>query len=467
MKTKRFLTLLLTLAMVFCAFAGCSNNSSTDEKDGTGVNMDDVQIDIPNGDDKDNTENPGNSDKVNKGDNIDDIPKELRGTTVTVACWGDENGSEYLKVQKKFTEKTGIKVKWLVYGQSEYESKIVTQINANQGPDIIIQNAGFPIILEAAQELPSYFDLNDGFWDPRVSDGCSVNGKRYFVNSYRSPFPSSNLVFYNKKIFNDNGITSPADYIKQGNGSWSYENLYQCLVDVKKVGKIGGIVDPMTLAQQRGSGMITYDPATSKFASNINDKKLLETLQWYAKCFEEGLINNSFRTIFANGQIGLCMTDIFGAKFNGYFKDMAPSDIGLVPLPDTFNGEKLEYLPSINRGYGIAKGAKNPKGAYYFLRYYLDYNNYDDADANIFANKVMEKYYQDYYLNSKTYKSPKISWTFFEDVLTITGGGWYSDDWKSVKDASVGQVSVELKKMANVCDNAVNEANAKLKNFAK
>lgn len=51
-------------------------------------------------------------------------------------------------------------------------------------------------------------------------------------------------------------------------------------------------------------------------------------------------------------------------------------------------------MPVGYRGYGICKGAENPDGAYYFLRYFLDMDKYADAGADIFANKVLEKYYR-------------------------------------------------------------------------
>ena len=467
-KFKKVLAIILTLALSLTLLAGCGEKttSETGESSEGPVTMDDVEVDINLSDKDGSTQgnatqgsstaggNSGTTTSNNSNKDIfKNIPKALKGTTVTIATWGDESGSEYVKVQKKFTEETGIKVKWVTYGQSEYASKVVTQINAGKGPDIIILNSKFPVLLEAAQELPSYFNINDGFWDPRVTKAASVNGKNYFVNSYSSPFTGGTLVYYNKKIFSDNGITSPADYIKRGNGSWSYENLRQCLVDVKKVGKQGGILESMVLAEQMGASLVFYDAQNSTFKSTPTDEKLIEALQWHAKCYEEGLVTNDLVTKFASGQVGICMTGSYGLKFNGYFKDLAPSDIGVVQLPTSFNGKELKNLPLILRAYGIAKGAKNVEGSYYFLRYFLDYDNYDGANAEIFANKVMEKYFVETQLN--IYKNSTLYFEYYKDVLSIVGKAWDSETWKPVRRANAGQVSVELSKVANVCDNAV------------
>ena len=53
------------------------------------------------------------------------IPKRLRGSTVTFACWGDEGHDKYKKVYKAFTQKTGINVKIQNIDQKGYESTVM------------------------------------------------------------------------------------------------------------------------------------------------------------------------------------------------------------------------------------------------------------------------------------------------------------------------------------------------------
>ena len=125
------------------------------------------------------------------------IPKKLKGTTVTFAHWGDEGGAEYVKVAKAFTKLTGINVKWQIYDQTTYEADIAKQIVAGKGPDIIILNDKIPQIYEVAAELPKIFNVNDGFWDPRVTEQTKFKGKSYFVNSYYSPYvPTAGIVVF-------------------------------------------------------------------------------------------------------------------------------------------------------------------------------------------------------------------------------------------------------------------------------
>lgn len=481
----RFLALLLVIFCVFSMFSGCKKSTTASGGDESGISslspddvlMDDVDVDISgNASDAQagTSTSAGGSTAGSKGasgitqvDNdalFKNIPKELKGTTVTIAHWGDEGAAEYVKVQKAFTKLTGISVKWVQYAESGYISKVASQIAAKQGPDIVICNGTFPAALEVVQELPSYFNINDGFWDKRVCEALSANGKYYFVNSYSSPFTGGTVVYYNKKIFADNGLTSPEDYVKAG--KWTYENLTKCLEDVTKVGKHGGMLESMVLAEQMGASMISYNPKTGKFSGDATNADLISTLQWNAECNEKGLAGGYGISGFASGQLGICMAGTYGLKYNGYFKDMAPSEIGVVQLPTSFKGKKLNYMPLGTRGYGIAKSARNPEGAYYFLRYFLDYEKYGPAGAQIFSNKVMEKYFVVTQL--PTFRNANLRFEYYKDALAMIGKGWSSDtDWGNVRHSASGQVAVEMAKMSNVCTNAVNEANSKLMAFTK
>lgn len=478
---RRLLSGAAACLMLF-ALAGCHSSESASEAEGGSKT--DAGVDLPDyipdgggtGDDvsgdsqsgvvgsqplqsgASGSNDSGHGDGGTTADPFAGISKDLKGTTVTVATWGDESAAEYAKVATKFTKDYGIKVKWVTYNQGTYVSSVVQQIAAGSGPDVVINNAFFPSGIEMVQPLTSDFDLNDGFWDKRFTDAFSLGGKNYFVNSYKSPFVGGMLVFYNKKIFSDNGLVSPQDYLDQG--KWSYENLKKCMQDVKKIGLQGGIVEPMIIAEQMGSQVVQYDSRTGKFTGNATDPNIVAAFQFHTQCVEEGLTGGYNVTQFSSGQIGLVMTGSFGLKYNGYFKDMSPTEIGAVPLPTSLNGKALEYHPIILRGYGIAKGAKNPKGAYYFLRYYLDMDHYAAAGAKIFPNKVLEKYFMETQIPK--YKEAKLVFEYYTEPLDLVGKPWGGTDWIAVRHSPSGQVATELSKMVNICNDAAAAANTKL-----
>ena len=419
-----------------------------------------------------NNGNNANNSNSNSDDFLSQIPKTLQGTTVTFAVWGDENAPEYAKVIKHFTKKTKINVKWVTYNEDKYVSTIVEQNAAGKGPDIVIMNFTFPTVLETVQELPSQFDINDGFWDPRVTKAFSVKGKNYFVNSYKSPFANGGtFVYYNKQIFSNNNIKSPQDYVNEG--SWTWENLAKCVREVNQKGFDGGTIFPQYVWPSTGSVMVNYDPNTATFSSGLANSKdknnILSALQYVAELCKDGVISNNPVHRLTTGQTALALVEHFGMKYNGWFKGISPSALGIVNIPNTFNGQKAEYISTCQRGYGIGKNAKNIDGAYYVLRYFLDIDNYDDANADIFLNKNMERFYKEEFL--PMYKTREIQVEYMQVPLALAGSPWTTTSpasWTEVFAAgSPEEVVTALNARVNIVENAAKKATEKVQSIIK
>lgn len=392
--------------------------------------------------------------KMSGKDPFANVPSYLKGTTVKFAVWGDEGGTEYKKVYNAFTKKTGIKVELVTYNQEQYNSTIATHITNKMGPDVIIQNNTLVTSFEVAQPLNGILDLNDSFWTKQSIKDSTINGNTYFVNSSKSVWQDIGMVFYNKKIFSTNGLTTPTDYYKQG--QWSYENLYKCMQQVKKLGLKGGCIDADILATQMGTPPVSYDPDTKTFKNNLTSTAF--AWQLYNQSVKEGLwVTSDWWGTFGNGDIGLYVSGRYGAVYNGYFKDMDDESLAAVPLPSTYQGKALKTTNS--RSYGIAKGAKNPEGAAYFLRWFLDYDYYKSAGCNAFKNKTLEK-------------------VFFDDVVPDAQKRGYVTNYKNtvfnavgqglpgisaeIKDVDAAQVPNVLASFNNQYQNAVNTANSRV-----
>ncbi len=463
MKKTAIKLLALMLALVMCFSLGACGDKGNTDGDGYGDLGGDIDFDgTVSGAINSDGSFGGEISETSRQEIFKNIPKNLKGTTVTFAHWGDEGGAEYQKVAKAFTKTTGINVKWQLYNQTTYEADIAKQIVAGKGPDIIILNDKIPQIYSVAMELPKIFNINDGFWDPRVTEQTKFKGKNYFVNSYYSPYvPTAGIVVYNKKIFNDNGLTSPVDYINQGN--WTWETFKQCMLDAKKIGYYGGVLDPYLMGLTMGTGFMSYDAKTGKLSANKNNEAMLKSLKFYAECREEGLVGNYLIAQYPAGNIAMLTTDAYAIKRNGYLKDMSASDFGAVRMPDTFEGKPCNYGGVGLRAYGLAKNAKNPEGAYYFLRYFLDVDNCN-KDANIFGNKEMQKFYSQTVL--KAYRENDLKMSVLGGPLTMIDLNWtHSEIFKELRRQSSQQMAVELEKIMNTFQNAVDESNKKLDSY--
>lgn len=476
--------LLLTLVMMLTFATGCGGGAATSDPvsddEGAFVADDDYQFDTsnleqngstvstkPNGNgDNSNISAIENSDGLIYSDNVEifkNIPKELKGKTVLFSDWGEAVATEYQKVVTQFVKDTGIRVKMVQFLNTEYISKVSQQIAAGKSPDIAASNSTFPAALEMLQPLPSIFNVYDKFWDHRVSEATKINGKYYFVNTYNSPFTGGYVVYYNKTLFNSAGLKTPQEYYDEGN--WTYETFKKVAKDVTSAGYKGAMFDPIIIAQQHGAGLIEYNSTTSKFSGSASNPDFIKSMQYYSSGLEEGVFVSGSASNFSHGGIGLAMLGTYGLKYDGYFKDLLPSQIGVLPCPNSLDGKKLDIMPLGYRGYGICKGAQNAEAAYYLLRYFLDLDKYEPAGANIFANKPLEKYFRQKQLVQ--FQNSPLYFAYFEGVLPLTGNGWSGSSWTAVKTASTGQIAVELSKMKNVLDAAADAGNKKIKDFTK
>ncbi len=384
------------------------------------------------------------------------IPKHLRGTKVVFAHYGDEGASEYQKLGKSFEKKTGIKVEWKTFNQGEYVAQVAKQINGGAAPDIIICTDTFPSFLEIAQPLQNIVDLTDDFWDDNLVKIGTVGGNSYMVNSLNSVWNSIYMVFYNKELYKSHRIKTPGDYYKSG--EWSYENLKKCLVDVTKIGKTGGWIDSHAMNIALGTSVIQYDADKKTFYSN-NDKTV-DAIQFVAQAYKEGLWTNAFWETFNNGSTGVNVGSAWGTKYNGWFENADDNMVAAVPLPTTYKGKTLKTAANV-RGYGIAKGAKNPQGAAYFLRYYLDYEYYDDAGANVFKNKSLEKVYFDDVIPQAKKNGINYDFTNLFSIYSDSYSSWQ----KETERKDPAQIPGIVKSQNNVTDNVVKKANEKLNQY--
>lgn len=491
-KQIKLFALILAIAMLFGA-VGCNkaNTSSTSSEGEAGVllGFDDETVDTNNGEGTDSAASGGSGNSggnsasgshggqgnsgngggtvvekpvdVSGSDPFANIPSRLKGTTVTFAHFGDEGAAEYEKVLKAFTKKTGIKYKLVSFNQGEYVAKVSNQIAAKSGPDVIICNDVFPSALEIAQPLQNIVNLQDDFWDDNITNICTVGGNTYFVNSLNSVWENIDTVVYNKTIFSNHGITSPLDYYN--NGQWTWENFRKCAEEVKKLGYVGGYADADKINASLGSPMINYDPKSATFSA-ASPSALSVGYQFEAQMYKDGLWSSTdWWGTFANGKIGIMAEGgVWGAKYNGAFKDADDNMLGMVPLPSSFNGKECKPTGTL-RAYGIAKGAKNPEGAVYLLRYFLDYSYYSSAGANVFKNKNLEKMVFDHVIPEV--KKKGINFDYAGGAFELSNLDAMSEISAAAGRADPAQVTGELQGKNNLITNAAQKANDKIASF--
>lgn len=182
---KRTTAILLTAAMTASMLAGCGGSQGDGSKEASGSGG-------------------------KKGDS----------DTLTVMCVGTEADTyidAYNSIAEKFSEDNeyGVKVKIDFYENEQYKTKLTTLMASNAVPDVFFtwELSYLQPFVEGGKvtDITSYLE-KDAEWKDSFADGTlellSYDGKNYGIPTQKSLC----VMFYNKKIFEENGVQVPSTY---------------------------------------------------------------------------------------------------------------------------------------------------------------------------------------------------------------------------------------------------------------
>lgn len=354
-KVIRLISVIIAIIMVACT-VGCGGDSDN-KKD-----------------------NPSSKPSQNANDKVPGMlpgvdPEDYRGTTVKYASWKDPWQNEDGDVIDKFMKETGITVEWVQVPQNGYVNTIATHIASGTQPDVFFESETFPGSLTVMQPLDaSMIDISDPFWNQSVIKASTLDGHAYLVDAVANIWSEVDVCVYNKKIFEDNGIKSPAEYYAEG--EWTFENFRKAAIEVSKLGKeyTGAGIEVQAALGAAGSSFFTYKDSKMSLTA---DQHLYDVMNFLTKMREDGYLKvDRWGQGFDSGKQGMHFVHCFGLKRTGFYSNISPEYIGVTYLPVWEKGDE-QQVTGIYRGWGLVDGAKNPVAAGLFLRSYLDVNNYN------------------------------------------------------------------------------------------
>ncbi len=313
------------------------------------------------------------------------IPEELKGTEITVYSWNESNAATgAVETIQNFERETGIKVNWLTSGHEDYATYLAAQVTGGDSPDIVrLRDCDFSIInmLTPLDELN--YDFSDAAWNHEMMAEYKVNGRYYAAVLDDTPYFQPMVMYYNRNLIRKYSLEDP--YTLWKNGEWTWD---KCMEICKTfLDQAGTDYNGMSLfngsdyAHSLGASFVYYDPETSQYVSGMSDTKLVTGYQYVSNNVSKGLMMQSVYQYeaFDNGIVLFNNDANIGARTSHfYFQNLKTAGaLGTVPFPAVDGQEKYYQILVENEAYGIAKGAKNPEAAAYFLRYYLDAANYD------------------------------------------------------------------------------------------
>ncbi len=345
----------------------------------------------------DNVANTGTTSKVEASatkstkfaaDPYSDVPESVKGTTVEYLLCREITENDKI-IAAEFEKKTGIKVKYTYAEYGSYGDTVATRVASKNAPDIInAERLAYPnglVSLCDPMDVET-FKLEDSFWDLDAMVGAKINGKYYGVISKKDIYFDARMMMVNvpllKQIFNDAGISydekSPRALWKSGN--WNLETFYDLCTTIQKAGKM-----PLTyislydFALASGQDLVKFDG--TKFVSNLADPDLRKA---WEKCGEfynsTGYMEGYNQNNFLSGKDVMFINTIYNSYNKNSIAGMATFEVDAVPVPGL---KGVTNAPCDFRPFSIAKGAKNPVGSAYFLRYLLD------AETNLVESEAV------------------------------------------------------------------------------
>jgi len=478
----RLICLLMATIMVFC-LAGCGGSSNNKLIDAGEENFD-IEGNVIGGEGNAAGDAAGNAAGGNQGSSggkvnaaaipnadkltwkqlVSQIPKELKGTTVTMYNWNESKqytGSE--KVIKDFEKQTGIKVKWVVGGYDDYNSKISAMINAKNSPDLIrmYNNDIHRMYLCEDVKSATGFDFKGDIWDQKVSKAYTIKGKVYAVNRQNTFWNQPKVMMYKKSTIEDLKLDDPYVIWKQGKWTWdAFIDLCKDYLKLKPNGNAWISYNAMDYKAFSGYNMIALE--NGKFVNKINDNNIYKSLQQLCNLKSQGILAQAVRDqkVFKDNALFMTFNSIANRRTNSNLMEVkAEDDLYCVPIPDIKGREKVQEYSELE-AYGIPKGAKNGAAAYYFLRYFLDSDNYDANE--VFCNKQAYDVYETIRKKSEYYADTDSDILYAVDSNAANYGG-LTDFIRN--GGSVAQLKSEMDKAKPVFDLAVKKANEVLAKF--
>ena len=198
-------------------------------------------------------------------------PSKYKGTTVVYATWRNPALYEDGPVVKAFEKKYGITVKVDLMTEPEYTNTVLGRIASGKAPDVYFSTYTFPYCIDALQPIDAAkLNLKEAIWDKPLMDLATVGGKTYLVDTVGNIWKDEDMVFFNKKIFRDNGWTTPEEYYKAG--KWNFDTMKKCMQQVASLGPdyTGGVVHLEGLIHSAGASVIGYKDG--KFYNGTTNK---------------------------------------------------------------------------------------------------------------------------------------------------------------------------------------------------
>jgi ABC-type sugar transport system, periplasmic component len=327
---------------------------------------------------------------------------------IEMAIWGneaqlalyDELAAAYKALHPNVTVKTSV-IPW-----ADYQQKLAIMAASKTAPDIVwLAERMIPQFLTTGQLLDISSIKDDAEYEfsdiiPSSLSAFEQDGKLYGIPFSTPP----QVVFYNKTLFEQNGLKTPMELYQEGN--WTYEELAKAAEAIAKPND--GVFGVKILASSSAwaekmiallwaNGGDIFNGDMTAFA--MNTPEAAKTIN-YVKDLLDKRAHPSIgeQLTFDTGKLGMDFDNV--TKVSSY-RDKVDFEWDIAPLP---KGDQGVVTPLGFAGYAIFKDTKHPEAALDYLKFISNKENAAKV-ASFFVPQRSSVLYSDEYLNGFPFPS--------------------------------------------------------------
>ena len=343
------------------------------------------------------------------------------------------------KAVKWWKEKTGGKIDINIISADIYPTKLMAMIGAGKPADLIMvdQRGWMPrlAVLNVIQPVDDFVNKDEMLdKEKRLYDSLTWKGKHYaaYING-----AWGYSLWYNKTMFQNNGVKTPREYWEEGNWTWDtfLETAKELTMDTDKDGKTdkwGFSYWGCEIFPASNNGMMTKTNEDGTVDVIWNNKEFVNAAQFAADLINKYKVWPADMSYHVNNfKAGNVAMSAGANDFVMQFcKDMNDEvDNAPFPIGPDMDPNDIKYI-GYSLFFGIGKGAKNVDGARAFLGKLREFEKeYEesgeiDPDSN-YAYLTEEQIETCEYMDSKVvlnYESgfgnwETDRWLFWTDIL--------------------------------------------------
>lgn len=262
----------------------------------------------------------------------------------------------------------GIEVQEVIAPYDSLYTKLAQLVMSDQSPDVFEGGNIYLGIKGLVDPLDGKIDYDSPLWKDMKDDSAFFRwkGKTYFAPISKT---SVGDVFYNKKLFADNGVKTPRELYNEG--KWNWDTLLEVAKamtydsdndGVNDVFGIGGYRYYQSIINSTGCQFVQINQDGTA-VSTLSDERMTRAQEFLAKVGSEKVIDmnmNQWDVHFKSGRVAMIFEGLWGM---GKAPEMLKKgEIGFVPIPKDPKADKY-YISSSYSGESIVAGAPHPDAA--------------------------------------------------------------------------------------------------------